>query len=87
MSILDVLAGAVIFGYAVAALFFLRFWRRTGDTLFLAFSCAFLLLGVGQGLLAIASIAEEDRSWAYLLRLAAFGLIIAAVATKNRSRS
>jgi membrane-associated PAP2 superfamily phosphatase len=85
MILLDFLAGAVTFGFALAALFFLRFWRRTRDPLFLAFAAAFLLLGIGQGLLAFSSVPVEERTWLYLFRLAAFGLIIAAILRKNQS--
>jgi hypothetical protein len=78
------LAGAVTFGYFVAALFFLRFWRRTGDELFIAFALAFALFGVAQAAIMIANNYLEERSWAYLPRLAAFLLIIAAIGRKNR---
>ena len=86
MTILDFLAGAVTFGMLVAALFFLRFWRRTGDSLFLAFAAAFFLLGLGQGMLALASIPVEERSWLYLFRLTAFALILLAIVRKNARR-
>ena len=78
------LSGAVTFGFLLAGLFFLRFWRRTGDSLFLAFAVAFGLLGLGQALLALADVPVEERSWLYLLRLAAFGIILAAIWMKNR---
>lgn len=84
MTLLDFLSGAVTFGFLLASLFFLRFWKRTHDGLFLAFAAAFLLLGVGQGLLALANIPVEERSWLYLFRLAAFGLILIAIIRKNR---
>lgn len=78
------LSGAVTFGFLLAGLFFLRFWRRTGDSLFLAFAVAFWLLGLGQALLALANVPVEERSWLYLLRLAAFGIILVAIWLKNR---
>lgn len=78
------LSGAVTFGFVVAGLYFLRFWRDLRDPLFLAFALAFWLLGLNQALIAITAIAFEERSWLYLLRLAAFTLIIAAIAMKNR---
>jgi hypothetical protein len=81
----DFLAGAIMFGFLVAALFFLRFWRRTGDGLFLAFAIAFALLGVGQAVQALANIPQEERSYIFLIRLAAFTIIIAAVVRKNRA--
>jgi hypothetical protein len=84
MTLLDFLSGVATFGFLLAALFFLRFWKRTRDGLFLAFAAAFLLLGVGQGLLALANIPVEERSWLYLFRLTAFGLILIAILRKNR---
>lgn len=38
--------GAIAMASTVAALFFLRFWRDTGDRLFAMFALAFLLLGI-----------------------------------------
>lgn len=78
------LSGAVSALFLVAGLFFLRFWKRTRDGLFLAFALAFFLLGVGQGLLTLAVIPDEERSLLYLIRLAAFALILAAIIRKNR---
>jgi len=80
------LAGAVTMGFFIATLFFLRFWQRTRDRLFLAFSIAFLLLGLNQAIVILANIPVEDRSPIYLLRLAAFAIIIWAVIQKTRSR-
>ena len=85
MTIYDFLAGAVALGFGVCALFFLRFWMWTREQLFLAFSLAFLLLGVGQTVLALANIPTEERGSVYLLRLAAFLLILVAIYRKNRS--
>jgi hypothetical protein len=78
------LAGAVTFGFLIAGLFFLRFWRKTRDGLFLSFALAFWLLGLNQALLGLTNIPVEERSWLYLLRLAAFGLIIVSIWMKNR---
>lgn len=78
-----VTAGAIAMGYAVGALFFLRFWATTRDRLFLAFAGAFLLMSLNQGLPALLQIPREEQSGFYLLRLGAFLLIIAAVVAKN----
>ena len=78
------LSGIITMGFAAAGLFFLRFWRRTHDELFLAFAIAFWLLGLVQALLAMGNIPEEERSWVYLFRLAAFVLVLVAVWRKNR---
>ncbi|MBO0750004.1 MAG: hypothetical protein J2O44_06200 [Porphyrobacter sp.] len=80
------LAGAIVMGFAVAALMFLKFWRRTREGLFLAFAGSFLLLGVTQALLTLADFRDEERSWLYLLRLVAFLLILLAMAWQNRRR-
>ena len=83
-TLLDFLSGAITTGFVVAGLFFLRSWRRTREPLFLAFALAFWLLGLAQALLAFADIALEERSWLYLVRLAAFSLILISIWTKNR---
>ena len=84
MATIYFLSGAVALGYMLAAMFFLRFWKRTTDVLFLSFSVAFGLLCVGQIVVASANIYVEDSSAAYLVRLAAFAIIILAVWRKNR---
>jgi uncharacterized membrane protein HdeD (DUF308 family) len=71
-------------GCFVAALFFYRFWRRTLDRLFVWFSTAFLLLGVERLMLAVTHANETSSPLIYVLRLVAFGLIIAAIVDKNR---
>ncbi len=78
------LAGAITFGFGLAALFFLRFWRDTRDALFLSFCVAFLLLGIAQAILELGGIPDEQRAWVFVLRLAAFGIILAAIIRKNR---
>jgi hypothetical protein len=78
------LGGVVTMGLIVAGLFFLRFWKRTHDGLFLAFAVAFWLLGLNQGLLTLTNIPVEERSPLYLLRLAAFALILVSIWVKNR---
>ena len=78
------LGGLVTMGFVVAGLFFLRFWKRTRDRLFLAFAFAFWLLGLNQALLTLTDIPVEERSWLFLLRLAAFSLILISIWRKNR---
>ena len=85
MTLYDFLSGAVVFGFFVCGLFFLRFWRRTRDPLFMAFALAFALLGISQAVLALANIPTEERGSVFLIRLAAFALILFAILRKNRS--
>jgi hypothetical protein len=84
MTLLSFLSGAVSFGFILVALFFLRFWRETHDPLFVSFSISFFLLGLGQIILALGGIPDEQRSLVYLVRFTAFLLIIRAIVIKNR---
>ena len=85
MTLYQFLSGAVAFGFFVCGLFFLRFWRRTSDGLFMSFAVAFALLGFAQSVIALGNIPTEERGPIYLLRLLAFALIILAIALKNRA--
>ena len=82
--LVDFLSGAIVMGFVTAGLFFLRFWKRTREGLFVAFALAFWLLGLTQALLAFTDIPVEERSWLFLLRLAAFLLILVSIWRKNR---
>ena len=83
----DFLAGACAMAFVVAALFFLRFWQRTRDLLFLLFSVAFIVLACSDTFLALAAASPaESRPIFYLPRLVAYLLILAAIALKNRKR-
>jgi hypothetical protein len=84
ISIIAVLQTASGTSALVAGLCFLRFWRDTHDRLFVFFAVAFWLLALCWLLLAILSPTEETRPYIYAIRLAAFGLIIAAIVDKNR---
>lgn len=65
---------------------FARFWRQTHDRLFALFAFAFALLGANTLLLAAINPTHESRHLIYLLRLAAFVVIIVAIVDKNRAR-
>jgi hypothetical protein len=75
--------GAIAAGYTIAGVFFLRFWRRTGDVLFLSFAVAFWLMAANQVVPIALGSPRETKGGAYLLRLAAFALIIIAILGKN----
>ena len=63
----------------VAGLFFLRFWRRTGERLFIAFAVAFWLLGANAVLPVLLGRPAQMHGEVYLLRLAAFLLILSLI--------
>lgn len=68
------------------ALFFVRFWVKTHDRLFIHFASAFLLLGVERIVLLLSNQESEYKSYIYFIRLAAFLVIVFAVVQKNRGK-
>jgi len=81
---IDFLSGAVTIGYVLAALFFVRFWRRTADRLFLAFAIAFALLALNQGFAQALDVYNEpSNGFIYALRVLGFLLILVAILDKN----
>jgi len=80
------ISGAICMGFFVIALFFLRFWRRTGDRLFLHFSSAFLLLSLERIVHLIWTFEHEWNPAIYLFRFCAFLAIGFAVFDKNRRK-
>jgi peptidoglycan/LPS O-acetylase OafA/YrhL len=83
---IEFLSGAVAMGFLVAVVFFLRFWRKTSDRLFLAFAAAFVLLALNQALAQWIGQADERVGYTYLLRVLGFILILGAIVDKNLGR-
>jgi glucose uptake protein GlcU len=79
-----VVSGMLVMGYAVAGLFFLRFWRQTRDRLFGIFAAAFWLLAAQRLALALSDDPNGEQVLLYGIRLLAFVLILAAIVDKNR---
>lgn len=80
----DLLAGGIATAALLCGLFFLRFWRDTGDRFFLLFAIAFWIEG-GDRLLISAYVGPDETSaWYYLPRIVAYGLIMTAIIQKNR---
>lgn len=80
---INYMAGLITAGDLVAALFFFRFWKRTGDVLFLVFGISFVLFAASQMALLFSEELREDRVWIYLLRLIGFALILGSIVWKN----
>lgn len=83
----DFLQGATMLASLGVALFFLKYWRSTGDRLFAVFSAAFVVFAVSRGWLALLDEESEARTYIYLLRALAFALIAVAIVDKNWGRS
>ncbi len=68
----------------VAGLFFLRFWRKTGDRFFGFFAASFWMMAL-QRLMMMLMRDNEHVLVVYLIRLLSFVLILVAIADKNRA--
>jgi hypothetical protein len=84
MSAHELMLGALAALSGVAGLFFLRYWRLSGDRLFIFFAAAFWMMGINWGAVAAIAPTQEYRHYFYLFRLVAFVLIAVAIIDKNR---
>jgi membrane-associated PAP2 superfamily phosphatase len=78
-------SGLLSAGYAIAALYFVKFWRQSRDRLFAFFGAAFVLLLLQRLALALLPDLFADSDWYYVVRLLAFALILFAIIDKNRA--
>lgn len=83
----EFISGMIGAAYVVIGLFFLRFWRNTGDRLFVFFAAAFWILALQRVILAFIDTTAENVAYVYWVRLIAFTLILIAIIDKNRSGS
>ena len=81
------LVGAIAMGFAIAGLFFLRYWRESGDRFFVWFATAFFVLAANRAMLALMHEDDEISLAPYLVRLLAFLIILAAIVDKNLRRA
>jgi len=82
-DVADVLAGAAAMASFAVALFFLKFWRRTRDSLFLLFAAAFAIDAVGRVALTVVQVSDTAEPIYFLPRLVMFSMIAIAIVTKN----
>ena len=80
---IELLSGALVLAYLLAALHFLRFWRRTHDPLFRTFSVAFLLFALNTLAVSVPGISAQTDGYEYVLRVLGFVLILLAIVKKN----
>jgi hypothetical protein len=81
----EMISGAIVMGYIVAGLHFLKFWKRSADRLFLLFAWAFGLLAAQRAALTLLAGEPETHVYLYAARLLAFLVIIYAIIDKNRA--
>lgn len=77
------LLGGIVMACLAAGLFFLRFYKRTADRLFVMFAISFWMLGLNWLMLAFIQ-RDEVRTALYVVRMLAFVLILVAIIDKNR---
>ena len=82
-----VLVGGIATACLIAGLYFLRFWRSSGDRFFLFFALSFWIEGAQRFVVFQIVGADEASPLYYLPRLVAYGLIIVAIVDKNRKSS
>ncbi len=81
----QVMSGAIAMGFGIAGVFFLRFWKDTGDRLFALFALSFFVMTVSRVVVALWD-KPEIGTMPYWVRFVAFGLILVAILDKNRPR-
>lgn len=77
------LSGAIVTLHLVAALYFVKFWRRANDWLFLAFAVAFGVEGLNRIRFLFIEHPNEGSLGIYAVRTAAFLAILAAILIRN----
>lgn len=70
----------------VAALFFIRFWRTSGDKLFLAFALFFLVQSIDESAALGLRYPNEGSFSLFLIRLISVSVVFGAIVWKNLSR-
>jgi hypothetical protein len=79
----QILLGAVIMGDMIAALFFVRYWRLTGDPFFLFFSGSFIAIAVSRVVVDENLPPVGYDPFGYMIRILSYLFIIAGILYKN----
>ena len=80
------LMGGIAVGSLVAGLYFFRFWLQSRDRFFIFFALSFWIEAANRFTMVALGAVNEEAPLHYLVRLLAYGLILAAVIDKNRGR-
>jgi uncharacterized membrane protein HdeD (DUF308 family) len=78
------LLGVIVACSLVAGAYFLRFWRKTRDPLFLGFGAAFLIEGCNRVVFLFVENPEAGDPVVYSVRVLCYLIILIAIAYKNR---
>ncbi len=77
------LLGVIATSSITAGVFFLKFWRATRDSFFLAFAASFLIEGLNRCGILLLQKPNEGSPWIYSVRMLSLLLILAAILKKN----
>lgn len=81
----DVLLGAVVMGDMIAGLFFVRFWKMSGDRFFLFFAASFAADAVSRVVVDEHVPPFGYEPLGYMIRILSYLFIVAAILYKNTS--
>jgi hypothetical protein len=80
----DIMLGAIVMGDLIVALFFLKFWRVTGDRFFLFFAASFAAGAVSRVIIDPGLPPFGIEEFGYFVRLLSYLIIVVAIVDKNR---
>lgn len=80
------LSGGIAVGSFAIGLYFLRYWRSSGDRFFLFLLLSFWIESGNRVAMAFTQTSNESLPVHYLIRLVSYGLILVAIWEKNRAR-
>lgn len=90
MNHIEFISGIYMTTFLASGVFFLKFWRASRDRFFLFFCLACWLISLERIVLffvdgySYAPSASEPRTYAYVIRMLAFALILVAIIDKNK---
>lgn len=77
------LLGVIATASITAGCFFLKFWRTTRDSFFLAFAASFIVEGLNRAAVLFVDKPNEGTPATYIVRLFSMLLILMAILRKN----
>ena len=83
----EFLVGVIATASVTAGVFFLKFWKDTRDSFFLAFAASFIIEGLNRVTVLFLPRPNEGNPWIYVVRLVTFLLILFAILRKNYRKS
>lgn len=79
------LLGVIVTASLTVGAYFLKFWRKTRDVLFLGFAAAFIIESINRLGFLFLEQPSNGTPFVYTVRLFSYLLILAAIVQKNRA--